>query len=102
MGLRAWVGALHIRERYISRIVSELNELGERVHRLEIARSELKERCDLLEGQIESLRARWKGDRGGRPPGPRLVAGDVSSIPRGDKEALRRALLPGHKPKAEE
>lgn len=43
------------------------DELRNRVHRLEIAHAELRERLDALEGRHASLSASVRGRLGGRP-----------------------------------
>lgn len=83
---------MHIRERYIRAMIGRAEEAEERLHRLEIAHQQLKERFDLLEEQSERLRGRLDGARGGRPPKQAAPSNDLSSIPVGDKVALRRAL----------
>ena len=86
----ASIRALLIRERYIARLTATLREQAESVHRLEIKLRQLQESHDYLEGAVESLRARWKGEKGGRPPKSAQGALPLESIAVGDKAALRR------------
>jgi len=61
------------------------------VHRLEIQNRQLRESLDYQEGAISMLRARWKGDRGGRPPKQQ-----EKNLRDMTHEELRQVLL--HKP----
>lgn len=71
-------------------------ELRERVHRLEIAHSELVEHFNALQGAHAKLRGIVHGDRSARPASQARQL-PLDQIPHGDKAALRRALniVPG-------
>lgn len=58
---------LHIPKEHQEEPPDEPNGLRERVHRLEIALVELKERLESLEGRHASLSASVRGRLGGRP-----------------------------------
>lgn len=87
------LGPLQISVRRASEAAQETPNLHERVHRLEIALHQFGEAFASLQGAHMKLRNQFHGAKGGRP----AAAGDVSSIPHGDKAALRRALgvVPG-------
>lgn len=87
------LGPLQISVRRASEVAQETPALHERVHRLEIALHQFGEAFAALQGAHMKLRNQFHGAKGGRPAAP----GDVSSIPHGDKAALRRALgvVPG-------
>lgn len=68
-------------------------ELADRCHRLEMQVKQLADNLSALEGQHASLRGTVNGLRGGRP---RASVTPITEIPPGDKQALRRALLPQH------
>lgn len=87
------LGPLHISLRRASEVAQETPNLHERVHRLEIALHQFSESFAALQGAHLKLRNQFHGAKGGRP----AASGDVSSIPHGDKAALRRALgiVPG-------
>lgn len=90
--------ALHMRQRYLAAQRELVQDMTERLHRLEIRHRELLERMELLEGQQERLLARWKGDRGGRPSkAPEPPQNPLDLVERGDKAALRTVLgvVPG-------
>lgn len=93
MGVRAWIRALHMRERYISKLTAWCAEAQERIHRLEIAQREDRDNIAHLEARLERVARRKGGELGGRPP----KATDLASVPHGDKAALRRAMgvVPG-------
>jgi len=70
--------------------------LRKRVHRLEMALTELVEKHNTLAGNHLKLRNQFNGAKGGRPAASEKPE-TLSSIPHGDKAALRRALgvVPG-------
>lgn len=71
-----------------------LKKHSETIHRLEIARTELSERLEVLEASHHRLLKRYAGRNGGRPvsaPGDQL---SLDEIPKGDKDALRRYFAP--------
>lgn len=87
----AWFRALHIRERHIARQHQVQADLHDRVHRLEMALREAKDRLDQQDELLERLRSRQNGARGGRPPkGASQEALPLDAIPAGDKAALRK------------
>jgi RNase adaptor protein for sRNA GlmZ degradation len=95
MSIRTWMTGLHIRERYVRGLLESVQELQERLHRLEIAHRELRDHFVLLDAQNEKLAGRLDGRRGGRPKSDQ--ASSLDEIPHGDKAALRRSLgvVPG-------
>jgi len=84
-----------MRSRYMERLRKHVENLDERLHRLEIQHRQLSDHFVLLEAQNEKLAGRLDGRRGGRPPKQETLA--LDQIPRGDKAALRAAmgLVPG-------
>ncbi len=94
--MRAWFMALHIRKRYLQTLLERAGAAEERLHRLEIAQRQFTERQEILEGAQDRIWARWRGDRGGRPP--KVPDDPLAAIPRGDKDALRAQLLPFNQP----
>lgn len=92
--MRAWIGALLIRKRYVGTMLLKLELADERIHRLEIAHRTYTERLEVLESSQDRLWAKWKGDRGGRPRGVSADPDPLAAIPIGDKAALRAHLLP--------
>jgi len=87
--MRAWIRALHIRERYIRQWLEERDELLERMHRLEITHRELKDRLDHQEELLERERNRRVGGLGGRPRKLQEPQNALETIPTGDKASLR-------------
>lgn len=68
-----------------------LKKHAETLHRLEIARTELSERLEVLEASHHRLLKRYAGRSGGRP----VSDGEtLETIPKGDKDALRRYFAP--------
>jgi len=63
-----WFPPLTMRKRHNETPSSELTAALDRVHRLEIACNQLRERLDDLEGRHASLSAQFRGRMGGRPP----------------------------------
>lgn len=90
--MRAWIGALLIRKRYIAHLLDRVVSLEERAHRLEIALRHFTERLETLEGSQDRLWARHKGSMGGRPP--KATEDPLQSVAHGDKAGLRAHLLP--------
>ncbi len=88
------LGPLHISVRRAREVAQETPTVLQRLHRLEMAHGQLVEHFSALSGAHQKLRNQFHGSKGGRPP---AEPGSVSEIPRGDKEALRRALgvVPG-------
>lgn len=89
---------LHRREIRDSGARADIQDLRERLHRLEIARGELEDRHEQLKGHFEKLRSMFHGDRTpaansrkARTPSPPGVV-PLDEIEHGDKAALRRAL----------
>jgi len=89
------LGPLHVSFRRASEVAQETPTLHQRVHRLEMALLQHLERFAALEGAHMKLRNQFHGAKGGRPVSNSET--DVSAVPRGNKEALRRALgvVPG-------
>ena len=54
--------------RHNERVTSDLSDIKERLHRLEIESRQVRERYDDLDGRHSSLSAQFRGRMGGRPP----------------------------------
>lgn len=65
--MRAWIRALLIGNQHKEAPPPAPDGLSQRVHRLEIALAEQRERLDSLEGRHASLSASVRGRLGGRP-----------------------------------
>lgn len=84
--------------RFAARIVlahakDALSGLSEKCKRLEIERTEILERLEVLEASHHRLLKRYAGRAGGRPTSQ---DGQLSldQIPQGDKDSLRRYFAP--------
>lgn len=67
-----------------------LSEMQERIVRLETQQlDQLTEHAALRDSHMKVLK-RTVGALGGRPPAGKSVTSDLDSIPKGDKDALRR------------
>lgn len=73
---------------------ADLQALSMRIQRLEMAFNQFVEHFTALQGAHAKLRNQFHGAKGGRPAHAE-PSGNVSSIPFGDKRALRAALMPG-------
>lgn len=71
-----WFPRLLIRKEHKEVTLAFDLELRNRVHRLEIALAEQRERLDALEGRHASLSASIRGRLGGRPARPAAASGD--------------------------
>jgi len=63
-----WLTRLLMQKRHIEALDSDLTDARNRVHRLEIALREIRDRLDTVEGSHASLSASVRGRLGGRPP----------------------------------
>ena len=86
---------IDISVRKASEVSQETPSLHQRVHRLEMALGQYSEAFAALQGAHMKLRNQFHGAKGGRPVSERETG--TANVPRGDKEALRRALgvVPG-------
>jgi hypothetical protein len=68
----------------------------ERLHRLEIAHSEMVDHFNKLQARVAKVTGKVYGDTGGRPASHQGTL-PLDRVPHGDKAALRRALgvVPG-------
>lgn len=64
--MRAWIRDLLIGKQHEQLPSTDVDQVRNRVHRLEIALAELRERVDSLEGRHASLSASVRGRLGGR------------------------------------
>lgn len=94
MSISSWFRALLIRSAHVARQGAAINELAERLQRLEIRDLQRQEKQAYLEEAQERLLGRLNGRTGGRPAARASDQAqlDLSAIPKGDKVALRRAL----------
>lgn len=67
-------------------------QVRQRLHRLEIALSELEEHHSALAAAHAKLRNQFHGQKGGRPVAEPAQDNPLASIPVGDKAALRLAV----------
>ena len=77
--MRAWIRALLIGKQHQQAPCPDVSELANRVHRLEIALAEQRERVDSLEGRHASLSASVRGRLGGRPTRQQVALGGLGT-----------------------
>jgi hypothetical protein len=95
-----WFRALHIRSRYVEQLAAWAQECEERVHRLEIAARQLREKLDDVETSTFATRQKLNAARAGRPRKDENGVTQLHSIPTGDKAALR-AYFKANPPRAD-
>jgi len=85
-----WFTALLTQIRHNKRVDLDLSDMSERVHRLEIANNQLRERLNDLEGRHDSLSHSVRGRLGGRRPAAEALSVVQTPIPLGAQQFNQR------------